>query len=93
MTLAIPSEINNETLRLNWSQSTASDFASYRIYRSEFSPVDTTQAPIVILNNNPSVVTYDDGGRQVNKSYYYRVFVFDNDGLSAGSNEVMGRIN
>jgi len=93
VTLALPFVINSDTLRLNWSQSIASDFASYRIYRSEFSPVDTTQAPIVILNNNPSVTTYDDGGRQVNISYYYRVFVFDSDGLSAGSNEVMGRIN
>jgi len=93
VTLALPFVINSDTLRLNWSQSTASDFASYRIYRSEFSPVDTTQAPIVILNNNPSVTTYDDDGRQVNISYYYRVFVFDSDGLSAGSNEVMGRIN
>jgi uncharacterized protein YcfL len=93
VTLTQPTQIDSATLRLSWTQSTEVDFASYRVYRSELSPVDTTEAPIGIINNDPLITFYDDTGLQNNIQYFYRVFVFDKGGLSAGSNEVRGKLN
>ena len=91
--LAMPLPVNNNTaLRLSWSLSTESDFHSYRVYRSDSSPVDTTQAAIAILNNI-GATTYDDSSIDTGVDYFYRVAVFDKGGLSAGSNEVTGRLN
>jgi hypothetical protein len=93
VTLARPSAIDSVTLRLTWSRSTEDDFASYRLYRSESSPVDTSNAPIAIINDDPGTTQYDDNDVRENVTYFYRIFVFDEAGLSAGSNEVQGRIS
>jgi fibronectin type 3 domain-containing protein len=77
-------------LTLGWSSSKDNDFANYRLYRSTVSLVDTAAAPIVVINN-ASTTTYRDTGVVSNVVYYYRVFVFDQFGLSAGSNQVQGR--
>lgn len=90
--LAQPKQIDSTTFRITWTQSTAEDFASYQIFRSEISPVDTTQAPIGVINNNPATTFFDDTNLQKDTLYFYRVFVFDKGGLSAGSNEVKGKL-
>ncbi|TDI95238.1 MAG: hypothetical protein E2O76_13705 [Caldithrix sp.] len=91
VTLAQPVQIDS-TLRLSWSRNSENDFDSYRVYRSQSTPVDTLQAPIIIINSSPDT-SYDDSDIQQSTDYYYRVLVFDKGGLSTGSNEVMGRIN
>lgn len=78
-------------LRLSWSPSTEVDFAHYRLYRSTVSPVDTTTAPITVISN-VATTEYRDTSVVANVLYYYRIFVFDQFGLSAGSNEVQGRL-
>lgn len=92
VTLTQPTPIGGTTLRLAWSQSSASDFESYRIYRSTSSPVDTTVAPIGIINNQ-TTTTFDDANIQTLTTYFYRVLVFDLNGSSTGSNEVSGQVN
>jgi phosphodiesterase/alkaline phosphatase D-like protein len=77
-------------LTLGWSSSKDNDFANYRLYRSTVSPVDTAAAPIVVINS-ASTTTYRDTGVAPNVVYYYRIFVFDQFELSAGSNQVQGR--
>ncbi|MCU0646020.1 MAG: hypothetical protein MUC94_17390, partial [bacterium] len=77
------------TLRLNWSQNDDLDFEYYSIYRSESSPVDTLAAPIAIINNRYSLQYYD-ADLTKNKTYYYRIFVTDQGGMSSGSNEASG---
>ncbi|MFQ5650655.1 MAG: fibronectin type III domain-containing protein [bacterium] len=89
--LGQPTQVNGTTLRLSWSQSFESDFDSYRVFRSEASPVDTTQAPVGIVNA-ASTTSFDDSSIDLGVDYFYRVFVFDKDGLSAGSNEVTGKL-
>ncbi len=79
-------------LKLSWSPSTDSDFANYRIYRGMASPVDTSYAPIAIINN-AAQTEYRDFSAVQNTLYYYRLFVFDRFGMSAGSNEVQGRFS
>lgn len=93
VTLARPAVVDSVALRLTWSRSTEDDFASYRLYRSESSPVDTSVAPIAIINDSPSTTQYDDNNVKRNITYYYRIFVFDEAGLSAGSNEVQGEMS
>ncbi len=92
VTLAQPIQIGGSTLRLSWSQNSENDFDSYRVYRSQSTPVDTLQAPIIIISSSLNT-SYDDSDIQQSTDYYYRVLVFDQGGLSTGSNEVMGRIN
>jgi len=87
--LSVPSVVDSTTLRLSWSRNEDGDFSSYRIYRSESSPVDTLVAPITLINER-STTTYNDVGLEKNKTYYYRVLVFDKGGLSSSSNEVSG---
>jgi hypothetical protein len=78
-------------LKLSWSPSTENDFANYRLYRSTTSPVDTSFAPIAIINNQTQT-EFRDFSAVPNLLYYYRLFVFDRFGLTAGSNEVQGRL-
>lgn len=87
--LAKPSVVDSMTLHLSWSQNSDDDFAMYSIYRSETSPVDTTNAPITIINNQQTT-HYDDNKLSTNTAYFYRVFVEDQGGLFSGSKEVSG---
>ncbi len=87
VTLAAPAVLDTSSLRLSWSQNTDGDFASYRIYRSRTPGIIENQPPIHIINA-PATTTYIDVGLDRKTVYYYRVFVYDRGGLSAGSNEV-----
>lgn len=87
VTLATPAVLDTSTLRLSWSQSTDGDYASYRIYRSRTPGIIENQPPIHIINA-VTTTTYTDLGLDRSTTYYYRVFVYDRGGLSAGSNEV-----
>jgi fibronectin type 3 domain-containing protein len=89
--LAQPTQGATATLRLSWTANADADFDSYRIYRSTVSPVDTTQVPIQIIGQQ-ATTTFDSAGL-AGTTYYYRVFVFDKFGASAGSNQVSGRLN
>ncbi len=87
--LAQPVVVDSTTLRLSWSQNNDQDFQYYKIYRSEISPVDTLVAPIAIISNR-TTLQYLDSNLTKNKTYYYRIFVTDQGGLSSGSNEASG---
>ena len=78
-------------LTLTWSPSTEEDFANYRLYRSTTTPVDTSFAPIQIINDS-SITQFRDLSVSDNTDYYYQIFVYDRYGLSAGSNIVRGRL-
>jgi fibronectin type 3 domain-containing protein len=78
-------------LKLSWSPSTENDFANYRLYRSTAAVVDSGGAPIVVINN-ASTTEHRDTSVATNVTYYYRVYVFDQQGLpSRGSNIVQGK--
>ncbi|MFQ5628689.1 MAG: fibronectin type III domain-containing protein [bacterium] len=81
----------SNSLSLSWTPSVAPDFANYRLFRSATSPVDTSVAPIVIINTS-NTTGYRDSSTQPDVEYFYRLFVFDKFGLSAGSNEVKGKV-
>ncbi len=87
--LAAPVATLSSTLRLTWSASLNPNFANYRLYRGNSAQVDNSDIPIVILNS-ATVTTHDDVGLSSTTSYYYRLYVYDLQGRSAGSNVVKG---
>jgi len=88
--LAVPKLLDNRTLRLSWTQNNDDDFASYRIFRQESSPVNTNTAAIMIITTQ-TTTTYNDENLARDTEYFYRVFVYDKEGLCAGSEEVSGK--
>lgn len=80
------------SLKLSWSPTAENDFDNYRLFRSTTAPVDTSFAPIAIINNAKQT-EFRDFSAVPNLLYYYRLFVFDRFGLSAGSNQVQGKFS
>ncbi len=76
---------SSSVIRLSWSQATDNDFASYQIYRSTSATVNTGSDLVTIITSR-STVTYTDENLEPDMIYYYRVYVFDNTGLSTPSN-------
>jgi len=85
--LAQPSVVDSATLHLSWSKNRNDDFSMYSIYRSTTSTIDTTAAPIAIINDQETT-QYNDTNLLQNTTYFYRVFVTDEGGLATGSNQV-----
>jgi fibronectin type 3 domain-containing protein len=77
------------TAHLSWTVNEDGDFASYRIYRS-VSPgitVGASQLTVAIITNQ-GTTSYDDFIPSAG-AYYYKIFVFNSQGLNCpGSNEV-----
>ncbi len=89
VTLSAPSEVagaNRPSVDLSWTTSSAHDFEAYRIYR-DTSPAVEEDATLVRTIGTESTTSYRDEGLDDNRRYYYRVFVVDDAGGSAGSNE------
>jgi fibronectin type 3 domain-containing protein len=75
------------TVRLSWEPSTAHDFQEYDIYRDTSPAIGQESQKLVRTVPDSSVVTFDDAGLQDNTRYYYRIFVKDDAGGAAGSDE------
>jgi hypothetical protein len=88
VTLAISLQ-DTLTAHLSWTINDDNDFASYRIYRSVSAGIlvenDFLTISIITDQNTVTLNDYLPGGG----TYYYRVFVFDLEGNTAGSNEVV----
>jgi hypothetical protein len=87
--LFLPTEdINAVTpsVTTSWAVSLAHDFAEYRLYR-DTSPAVGETSTLVRTIADSLVVSYLDAGLVDNTRYYYRVFVHDDAGGTAGSNE------
>src|SRR5574341_262026 len=80
------------SITLNWSASSETDFASYRIYRSTSAGVNLNSTLVANLTAK-STTTYTDTALSEATWYHYRVFVFDVNNLSSGSNEDSARTN
>jgi fibronectin type 3 domain-containing protein len=80
-------QISSSELQLVWSRSDADDFASYRLFRSLTTTVDSTSFLVTILTAQ-SAQSYNDTGLVDEKYYYYRLYVCDKSGNAAASNRV-----
>lgn len=89
VSLAQPTEVAGgltPTVALSWARSDAHDFQEYRLYRDK-SPAVGESSTLVRTIAEADVLSFSDAGLDDNTRYYYRVFVRDDAGGKAGSNE------
>jgi len=90
--LDTPVALTERAIALSWSRCNDYDFDRYRLYRSETPGVDTAADRELIADiSNQSETTYGDYGLEENTTYFYAVYVVDDIGLMAISNEEAGR--
>lgn len=84
-----PTDITSNSLKLSWTPPAFPDpdFLQYKIFRST-TPSVTENSTLVATIINQSQTELTDTGLTSNTAFFYRVFVIDQDNLSAGSNEV-----
>jgi hypothetical protein len=80
---------DSTTAHLSWSMNTDGDFASYRLYRSVSPGIDVSDDFLMVAIITDQATTEYDDYISGSSTYYYRVFVFDTEDLTAASNEVM----
>lgn len=87
VTVYKPLLINKEQVQLTWTQNTDNDFASYRIFR-DTSPGVSTDSQLRAVLLRAAQTAFTDSGFVQGTTYYYKVYVFDTNGLNSASNEV-----
>ena len=86
VTMSAVSE-SSSAVRLNWSQAIDGDFAAYQIYRGLDVSVSNDEEPVAVIGSR-TTRTYKDENLDESTEYFYRIYVYDNTGLSAGSDVV-----
>jgi len=91
VTLREPVALGERKLGLSWSRSTEPDFGGYKLYRSYVPGVAASTARELIAEpGTPGDTEFTDTGLRPDSTYYYAVYVVDQIGLEALSNEVAG---
>ncbi len=89
--LGTPVAVSERAIELSWSRCNDYDFDRYRLYRSETPGVDTAGDRELIADiSSQSETTYGDYGLEEATTYFYAVYVVDEIGLTAMSNEEAG---
>jgi len=77
--------VSESEVELDWSRSTAVDFASYQLFRWD----DTTTASTLLqTQTNSATTTYRDTDREPKTPYFYAVLTVDKAGSTSKSNVV-----
>jgi fibronectin type 3 domain-containing protein len=76
---------SSSSIRLTWSRSAESDFSSYHIYRHSNNTVSNSSYLVTIITSS-ATTTYTDDDLDADTPYFYRIYIYDNTGLSSGSN-------
>lgn len=79
--------VRKDTVDFTWTESPDEDFASYRLYRDVVATVDTSDV-LIAIQTDPRSVTRQYILPDDSTTYYFRVVVFDEHRLTAGSNVV-----
>lgn len=87
VTIQAQQAVSTSRIALAWSRSADGDFAAYRIYRNQTGAVseeDTLAGEVTDVEQT----YWDDEALRENTTYYYRIYIIDEAGLIARSNEV-----
>lgn len=76
-----------DQIDLAWISASIPDFNQYRLYRANNANVSESSELITIISSS-GVKSYTDEDLEPSTTYYYKLYVYDNSGLSAGSNVV-----
>jgi len=80
------------SVSLSWNANTNTDFSAYKIFQSNTATVDTLSALVATLSAQ-NTTAYTVTGLSAGMTYYFKVYVFDQGGLSGGSNAVSASTN
>ncbi len=83
-----PVNISSTSMGLTWSETDASDFYEYKLFRHNSPGLDENTGVLVYVSTIPEDTTFIDEGLIVSNDYYYRVFVMNQFGRLGGSNIV-----
>ena len=86
-----PYNITTSAMDLHWSQNIDLDFQRYELYRSISPGVTNLTGILIVTYFNNTETSFSQTGLISNTTYYYVVYVYDTEGLSAISNEVNGK--
>ncbi|MFH1502382.1 MAG: hypothetical protein ABIG03_04980 [Candidatus Eisenbacteria bacterium] len=91
VTMQTPTPLSERRIALSWSRNTDPDFGSYKLYRSYVPGVGSSTARVLISEGLAASQTdFTDTDLEPDSTYYYAVYVVDDIGLTAISNEVPG---
>ncbi len=79
-------EATVSSLRLTWTPTTISNFKEYRVYRSD-SPTVNEASELIAIVTNKLETAFTNTGLVSRKTYYYRVFVYNQNDTGTGSNQ------
>jgi hypothetical protein len=79
-------------IKLTWSENSDNDFAYYRLYRSTDTTdaVDTT-SELITISGSQGTTSYGDIFPRGISACAYRLYVYDKQGKSAGSNKAIAK--
>jgi len=80
-----PSDITPASMRLSWSETAIPNFKAYRVHRSETPDVTENSTLLAVITNRAST-TFTDSGLLARKTYYYRVYLHNQNDTGIGSN-------
>ena len=84
------SNVEDSSICIRWSLNNNNDFNYYRLCRSLY-PNITVTSPTYSIHYNRHDTLYCDHEIDISKQYYYKVFVYDDDGNYSGSNEITAK--
>ena len=90
VTLSDPTNISTDAMELSWTQSSDSDFASYKLYQSTNTTVTQGSTLVGSEITEKTTLTMTVTGLAENTTYYFRVYICDSGGLCTYSNTVSG---
>jgi fibronectin type 3 domain-containing protein len=85
-----PYNITSSSMSLSWTQSQASYFSAYRVFRARTSAVNQ-DSTLVATITSPSGLTCIDSNLSANTTYYYTIYVYNTEGTFKKGNVVSGR--
>ncbi len=86
VTLQPPDSITVSSMRLNWTEATVANFKEYRVYRSETATVDEGSQLVATISDRRTT-TFTDTDLMARKTYYYRVYLYNENDTGNGSNQ------
>ena len=88
VSLYAPIDRTMTSISLMWSENDDDDFHSYTVHRGSAPGVTVDTGMFLVEYTDPEQVNFTDGSVSESTTYYYRVLVTDDDGLSSLSNEM-----
>jgi fibronectin type 3 domain-containing protein len=79
--------VSETEMNINWTESGATDFASYMLFRSTSAGVDSTSV-LVRTETNSATTSYSDTDLKVGVTYFYALYTVDKSALMAKSNVI-----